>query len=65
VNLSNLPKEKLNSFLNVISHLKQKVIIKWMPDKSIKLPHNVKVGSWLPQNDILGNLLFDFNRDYS
>ncbi|XP_025198939.1 LOW QUALITY PROTEIN: 2-hydroxyacylsphingosine 1-beta-galactosyltransferase-like, partial [Melanaphis sacchari] len=55
VNLSNLPKEKLDSILNVISRLKQKVIIKWVPDKSIKLPHNVKVGSWLPQNDILAH----------
>jgi len=55
VNLSNLPKEKLNSFLNVISRLKQKVIIKWVPDKSIKLPNNVMVGSWLPQNDILAH----------
>nr|ATN96017.1 UDP-glucuronosyl transferase 343B2 [Aphis gossypii] len=55
INLSNLPKEKLNSFLNVISRLKQKVIMKWVPDKSIKLPHNVKVGSWLPQNDILAH----------
>lgn len=55
VNLSNLPKEKLSSFLNAISRLKQKVIIKWVPDKSIKLPQNVKVGSWLPQNDILAH----------
>jgi len=62
VNLSSLPKEKLSVFLNVISRLKQKVIMKWVPDKSIKLPQNVKVGSWLPQNDILGNnSLFKFN----
>jgi len=54
MNLSKLPKEKLIGILNAISRLKQKVIIKWVPDKSIKLPHNVKVGSWLPQNDILG-----------
>ncbi|XP_022164035.1 UDP-glucuronosyltransferase 2C1-like isoform X1 [Myzus persicae] len=55
MNLSNLPKEKLSSILNAISRLKQKVIIKWVPDKSIKLPQNVKVGSWLPQNDILAH----------
>lgn len=55
MNLSNLPIEKLNSLLNAISRLKQKVIIKWVPDKNIKLPQNVKVGSWLPQIDILGN----------
>jgi len=52
----------MSSFLNAISRLKQKVIIKWVPDKSIKLPQNVKVGSWLPQNDILGNhSVFKFN----
>lgn len=55
VNLSNLPKEKISNLLNAISRLKQKVIIKWVPDKSIKLPQNVKVGSWLPQNDILAH----------
>jgi len=64
MNLSNLPKEKLSIFLNAISRLKEKVIMKWVPDKSIKLPQNVKVGSWLPQNDILGNSLFEFNREY-
>lgn len=57
VNLSNLPNEKLSAFLNVISRLKQKVIIKWVPDESVKLPQNVMTGSWLPQNDILGNSL--------
>lgn len=58
VNLSNLPKEKLSVFINVISRLKQKVLMKWVPDEDVKLPQNVMTGSWLPQNDILGDSLF-------
>lgn len=54
INLSNLPEETLKVILNVIGKLKQKVILKWVPDDNVKLPQNIKTGSWLPQNDILG-----------
>lgn len=57
VNISLIPEEKLSVFLNVIGRLKQRVIIKWVPiSDDVKLPPNLKTGSWLPQNDILGNL---------
>lgn len=54
VNLSHVPEEKMNVFLNVIGKLKQKILIKWVPNRSVKLPQNVKSGSWFPQFDILG-----------
>lgn len=54
VNLSNLPEDTLKVFINVIGKLKQKIILKWVPDDGVKLPQNIKTGSWLPQNDILG-----------
>lgn len=55
VNLNDLPKEKLNIFLNVIQKLKKKVIFKWIPtNDSVKLSENIMTGSWFPQNDILG-----------
>lgn len=56
VNISLIPEEKINVFLNVIGKLRQKVIIKWVPSGDIKLPQNLKTGSWLPQNDILGKI---------
>lgn len=57
VNLNHLPKEKLNIFVNVIGNLKQKVILNWIPDSSVKLSQNVMTGSWFPQSDILGRYL--------
>lgn len=54
MNLNDIPKEKLNIFLNVIQKLKQKVIIKWIPKGNVKLSKNIMTGSWFPQNDILG-----------
>ncbi|XP_060876406.1 UDP-glycosyltransferase UGT4-like isoform X1 [Metopolophium dirhodum] len=55
INLNHLPKEKLNIFLGTIEKLKQKVILKWIPDGSIKLSQNVLTGSWFPQSDILAH----------
>lgn len=54
INISTIPKEILNVFLTVIGRLKQKVILKWISKSDVKLPENVMIGSWLPQNDILG-----------
>jgi len=54
VNLNDVPKKKLNIFLSVLGRLKQKVLIKWKPDISIKLAQNIMTRPWFPQNDILG-----------
>lgn len=57
INSNHLPKEKMNIFLVTIEQLKQKVILKWIPDGSIKLSQNVLTGSWFPQSDILGKYM--------
>jgi len=57
INLNYLPQEKLNILLSTIKKLKQKVILKWTPNSTIKLPQNVITGSWFPQNDILGKYI--------
>ncbi len=51
---SDLSPEKIAIFLNKFGSLKQKVIWKFetvLPD----LPDNVKIGKWLPQDDILAH----------
>jgi len=57
INLNHLPQEKLNTFLGTIGKLKQKVILKWIPNASVKLSQNVMTGSWFPQSDILGKYM--------
>jgi UDP-glucoronosyl and UDP-glucosyl transferase len=49
-----MPREKIDVFLKVFGRLKQKVLWKFEDDLAGK-PENVKIGAWLPQNDILGN----------
>lgn len=51
---SEMPKEKIEIFLNVFSKLKQRVIWKF-EDEAIKTPPNVLVKKWLPQSDILSH----------
>lgn len=56
VNLNDLPKAKLKVFISVLGRLKQKVIIKWIPDdNNVKLSQNIMTGSWFPQRDILAH----------
>lgn len=51
---ANLPKEKRDAILKVFSKLKMKVLWKWEDDVLPGQPDNVKLGKWLPQQDILG-----------
>lgn len=51
---SQMPKEKIEIFLNAFSKLKQRIIWKF-EDESIKTPPNVLVKKWLPQSDILAH----------
>lgn len=50
-----MPRDKLNAFLETFAKLKQKVLWKY-EDESIKnLPLNVMIRKWLPQSDILAH----------
>ena len=49
------PEEVVVKFLEAFSRLKQTVLLKIFIPDGVKVPENVKVSSWLPQNDILGH----------
>lgn len=51
-----LPKPRRDAILKAFGRIKQRVIWKYEEDDDIldKLPPNVRVQKWLPQNDILG-----------
>ena len=52
---ADLPLEKRNGILKTFAKLKEKVLWKWEEDELPGRPENVKLGKWLPQQDILGN----------
>ncbi|RZC32757.1 UDPGT and/or Glyco tran 28 C domain containing protein, partial [Asbolus verrucosus] len=52
---SDLPLVKRQAFLNTFSKLKQKILWKWEEDVLPSQPSNVKLGKWLPQQDILAH----------
>jgi glucuronosyltransferase len=54
---SEMPDSVRNAFVDAFSKLKQRVLWKWERDSLPGQPSNVKVGKWLPQSDILGELL--------
>jgi glucuronosyltransferase len=45
------------AFLEAFSKLKQRVLWKWETDSLPEQPSNVKLDKWLPQSDILGELI--------
>lgn len=49
----NMAVEKRDAILKVFSKLKEKVLWKWEDDVLPGQPPNVKLGKWLPQQDIL------------
>ena len=49
------PEEVVVKFLEAFSKLNQTVFAKFFIPEGVKVPQNVKVSSWLPQNDILGH----------
>jgi glucuronosyltransferase len=51
-----MPPERRDAFLSAFAELPQKVIMKWESDSLPRKPANVKVGKWLPQQEILGKL---------
>ncbi|XP_069697453.1 UDP-glycosyltransferase UGT5-like [Periplaneta americana] len=52
---SQMPESKRNAILKAFSKLKQKVLWKWETETLPGQPPNVKLGKWLPQNDILAH----------
>jgi len=51
-----LPEEKRRAFIEAFSSLPQKILWKWDLAHLPGQPANVKIGKWLPQQDILGNM---------
>jgi glucuronosyltransferase len=49
-----LPEEKRCVFIEAFSALPQKILWKWESARLPGQPANVKIGDWLPQQDILG-----------
>ncbi|XP_011194876.2 UDP-glucosyltransferase 2 [Zeugodacus cucurbitae] len=52
---TDMPMEKINLILHAFSQLKQNVLWKFENSSIGHLPPNVKIQSWLPQNDILAH----------
>ncbi|KAJ3642483.1 hypothetical protein Zmor_025265 [Zophobas morio] len=52
---SELPPKKLEAFLNTFAKTKMKILWKWEEDVLPGQPKNVKLGKWLPQQDILAH----------
>jgi len=49
-----MPFYKVKIFQNVFSKLPQRILWKWEDDVMPGKPHNVMIGKWFAQNDILG-----------
>lgn len=58
LNSKDMPKEKLDMFLNTFKKLKQRVLWKWENENLPGQPSNVMTSKWLPQTDILG-MIYD------
>ena len=56
VRSDHMPEEKRRVFIEVFSALPQKILWKWELDRLPGRPPNMKTGTWLPQQDILGNI---------
>ncbi|XP_042877955.1 UDP-glucosyltransferase 2-like isoform X2 [Penaeus japonicus] len=52
---SDMPEEYRRILVKVFGSLKQRVLWKWDQDDMPDLPSNVRLGKWLPQQDILGH----------
>ncbi|XP_055609266.1 UDP-glycosyltransferase UGT5-like [Uranotaenia lowii] len=49
------PEEKRNAFIKVFAGLKQRVLWKFEDESLPKLPYNLLIKAWMPQNDILAH----------
>lgn len=55
VEVSSAQPEKVDTMLKVLSKLKYRVVMKWEMDDKTRLPKNVFVQKWLPQDSILAH----------
>ncbi|XP_067012380.2 UDP-glucosyltransferase 2 isoform X2 [Anabrus simplex] len=55
VKSKDMPIAMRQAFLNTFAKLKQKVLWKWEDDTLPGVPDNVRIGKWMPQNDILAH----------
>ena len=57
VKVSSMPKETLDTFLEVMAKIPRiKIVWKWEGQPLKNLPSNVLMINWLPQQDLLGTL---------
>jgi glucuronosyltransferase len=56
VRSDHMPEDKRRVFIEAFSELPQKILWKWESAHLPGQPENVKIGTWLPQQDILGNM---------
>lgn len=67
VNSRHLPLDKKRAIIEAFSNLKEDVLFKFEDDTITNLPRNVKVGTWFPQQDILGKsitIICQYNRKF-
>ena len=55
-----VPSHLMNSFMNAFSKLSQKVIVRFNKKLLSKIPNNVLVVDWLPQHDLLCELITNY-----
>lgn len=54
-----IPQNIINSFVNVFRRLKQRVV--WKTGNNITdAPANIKISKWYPQQNVLGNKLYNY-----
>jgi len=55
LNSTTMPEDYRKLFVAVFAKLKQRVLWKWEAGKMEGISGNVKLGKWLPQQDVLGH----------
>ncbi len=56
-----MPLHIQQAFVRVFARLPQRVLWKWEKESQLQLPPNVKIANWLPQQDLLGNLVEEYH----
>lgn len=51
---------KKRAIFDAFGELRQRVLIKWEGDQPDSIPSNIKMVKWLPQYDVISELIFIF-----